>query len=364
MPGPKIKILPAITIPSGGWTLKVYITDTVQFDTGVTATMSAGTYYMSNDNQSDCFLWELMDKLYDALDALGAGGGKDDYNGSDYLGKPILWIDNATQKVKILLGGETADMRFSWSENDGDSIADVLGFNSATVNDYTGTTLTADWQHAYGWYDDEGAAADYIVEDIAEPNVLQSVAPSGHVKTTYIDTLYKNTLELQLVKRLRMWSGGIGYAEESIDPYERNVPLECWFKEAEQGIQFRVYEYNQWDTTLALRTGTATGGSTTTLIDSIIGGFDADPQEHKGQIIEIDGATEGILRYYISSHTTTTFTLPNALLNVDLNGEDYTIYDMRYRTYVLDLRAMRAFAPVEVSRTNRFNLIIPMRKYL
>src|SRR3990167_8625070 len=131
---PRPKILTAITIPTGGWVFKIYASVATQYDTAVTATIAAGTYYMANDGQSDDFLMELQDKLNTAVAASAVGAD----------GHVVFWIDPDNHKVKIGFDGDhyqgatPQDIKLAWTEEDGSDIAKVLG-----VDDPADDTATA-----------------------------------------------------------------------------------------------------------------------------------------------------------------------------------------------------------------------------
>ena len=53
------KILSAIVVPTGGWAFVIDLSKTTDYDTAVTATLPAGTYYLSDAHRSS----ELRDAL-------------------------------------------------------------------------------------------------------------------------------------------------------------------------------------------------------------------------------------------------------------------------------------------------------------
>jgi len=360
---PRPKLLSVLTVPAGGWDLRLEITDAGQFDTDVDITIPAGDYFMSADNQSDDFLRAIMLAAYTDLDALAAGGGKDNYNGSDANGKPLLTIDSS-HKVKIEVGnGE--EMRIDWTVFDGASIAAVLGFSSAAALDLD-SGVTGGYQHAYGWYaDEDGLLISDLAEDAAVLHATQSVAPAGPVTTQYIATRYRNMIRLQFLPRLKTWSRGVGYATASVDPYARNVPLECWWSEASQGRRFRYYRDSKIGTAVAEVIGTPTGADTTTLTDTGRS-FTTDPQEHAGKILQTESFTTlgEPMRFYISSHTATVITVANSVHNTALNigSGTFEIFDQRYGTYVLNTTGMGEFSPAELPRIDKYDIDIPVRK--
>ncbi|HJW74987.1 MAG TPA: hypothetical protein VJ787_04875, partial [Thermoleophilia bacterium] len=65
------KLLSVVTIPSGGWQLRMYISNVTQWDTPVTVTMAAGEYFVAFDQQGDDFVRELHRRIYDGMIASG-----------------------------------------------------------------------------------------------------------------------------------------------------------------------------------------------------------------------------------------------------------------------------------------------------
>lgn len=354
------KILTRFT--TSAMTLTLYIDNAGDFDQEVTVSLPAGDYYMAWDGQSDDFLWVLADAIYDALVA----SGNPIYEDTSASGKLFFELTSAN-KVKISVGIIEADVRIAWTEDDGAAVAAILGFNSAANLDLTtanGWTATGTWQHAYGWYaDEDGQMPSLKYVDDESANALQSVAISGHVKTQYLDSRYSNALSLAFLSRDITYSDGVGYATAPVDPAEKNIPLECWWHEARQGIEFRIYRANyQQDTTKAEIAGAPTASTTTTITDSTKA-FDVDPQTHKGKMFL---ATENGVpnrRFFISSHTATVITFPNALFNETPGTIAYWILDQRYRTYVVDLQRMQQFAPMELPNIVRFDITIPLLRY-
>ena len=362
MPAPRPKILTAFTVPTGGWVLKVYVTNAGDYDTAVTATIPAGTYYVAGDNQADDFLYQLMSVTHAALDACAVAA----YNGSGFEGKLLAGIVDA---YVVLAVGDDLDMRVAWTEEDGADIAEVLGFSSAAVLDIEETIETGDWPHAYGWYaDEDGQVEAHDLEDAVEALSLQSVAPTGNVRTIALSRKYSNRLALRFLTAAQMFSRA-GYTEVPATPYTRNRGLECWWQAARQGAQFRVYLYNQRTYAGAVERGTATAGAPTTLTDGTKH-WDIDPQQHAGKCIVraavADVADKLSMRWHIASHTATILTVPLAVAGVDVAavGSEYGILDMRYRTYVLDISREPRFAPVEAADIERWSIEIPLLRYI
>jgi hypothetical protein len=200
------------------------------------------------------------------------------------------------------------------------------------------------------------------------------VAVAGTIRSQFIGERFSNVVSLHDVPRLLMLSGGIGYKEAPIDPYKRNVPLECWWEEARQGIEFRLYmDGNNAASAANLVTradlaGDIDAASTTTALTDVGKSLSVEPQTHKGQLLAVTGfvAESDWQRFFITSHTATVFTVPNSLFaqEFDALATQYHVLDQRYRTYVVDLKQMIKFDAVELPNIERFDLTIPLRKFI
>jgi hypothetical protein len=377
MPIERPKILTAITIPTGGWTLTINYSTVANgvYGDPVTSTMAAGTYYMAWDGQADDFMWELANTVNVALDAAGL---------ADWVGRSegMMILLNSNHKVQIGFsgtwfedfGGAHSDVQIDWTATDGVSIGGVLGYDTSAVLNFDQSgppeTLTADDQHAYGWYaDTDGELEKLGIEPEDSPAFEQSFAPSGHSKVQYIGTKFENELQLRYVPRLKTWSRNIGYTTAAVYPYARNVPLECWWQEARQGIQFRVYRGSTIDTTKANDSITPTADTATTLT---AGGesFSIDPDQWAGKLLIVPAYTDVIslsMRFYIASHTATVLTVAQQQEpQRDVANSDVSVchlFDQRYETYVVDLNAMQGFKPQEMKDIDKFTIRIPLVRY-
>lgn len=370
---PQPKILSAITVPTGGWVFKLYVSRLAQYDTEVTATIAAGTYFLSWDNQSDDFLYAFGVAVNAAIDAAHAAFPSYSLQ---------CWLDSS-YKVNIgfedsyYQGSPARGIKLAWTEQDGDDIAKVLGFDYSADDTNTSAggsnnkTFTADWQHGYGWYaNDDGLLRDSMVEDESEVAAMQSVAESGLTRTQRIGQRFLNTIKLEFVPRDRMWSQNVGYGASSVYPYEKNQGLECWWLQAQQGYRFRFYRDGRHTLAAAAVAGTATGATTTTLTDSGRS-FDTDPQPYAGRLLWIDRWGTNInfpARFYVSSHTATVLSTGNAAAysqNMNTGGSGYHVFDQPYQTYVVDLAKMRSFKPVQTAEAlDVYSIEIPVRRYV
>jgi hypothetical protein len=361
-----------ITVPTGGWTIKVYVSRAAEYDTTVTATIAAGDYFMSWDNQSDDFLFALSNTLNAAIDAAHAAYPTDSV---------AMWLDS-DHKVNIgfedtyYQGDPARGIKIAWTESDGDDIGKVLGFDHSADDTNTSAggsnnkTFTADWHHGHGWYADaDGWLEEFSVRDFSEVDALQSRGHTGVVRTQQIASRYDNEIKLGMVTEGRMWSDGVGYGETNVHPYERNQALECWWLQAQQGKRFRVYRDARQDLTTTALASNATASATTTLTDSARS-LDIDPQVYKGRRLWIDSYGTNIdfpARFYISSHTATVFTVPAAhpySANLAAGGAAYHVFDQPYGTYVVDLQRMKRFEPRELGQINRHAITIPLWRYV
>lgn len=359
---PRPKILTRFTVPSGGWDLKVYSSTSSDYDTSFTATIPAGDYYVGWDDQDDDFLYALCSQIWT--------DGSNNYYPILNLtstGKTFFQVIHANQPVKV-----------AWTELDGDEVANVLGFDSSSDATDIEHGVTSTWQHAYGWYaNEDGLLVMDYAEDIDHPMAPQSVAPAtGHAKTHYVGSHYRNILKLQHVARARMWSGQTGYTETSVHPYEKNTPLECWWRLARTGRPFRVYRDGRIN---AASTAADRGLVTLTNIDGSTfqdtsKAWDIDPQRWKGRLfsfvpdefIHTGGisVTEMHKRWYISSHDADTLTFANSEPYNDQHDDgDYYILDQPYQTYWVDLNKMDKFHPKELPHIDRYNIDIPLLRY-
>lgn len=369
---PQPKLLTAITVPTGGWAIKVYLSTLAagQFGVNFTATIAAGTYYIAWDGQSDDLLRALGAAMQTAMVALGAPFNADSY---------IIITLTDTHHVRFhFYGSEFADndqrdVRIAWPESS-TSLAAALGFDSSANDDATGVdnpSVTGDWQHAYGWYaDDDGLYESDWSADIAAVQAEQAKSLGGIVKTLRYSETFRNELKLHFVPGEKTFSDGVGYGQASVTPYERNAPLECWWREASQGVRFRYYRDGRGTLASAADAGTATAGAATTLTNANKS-LDIDPQIHKSRILFVEafGASSvsvDSLRYFIVSHTATIYTVyahPSGL-NTNSVRSTYFVFDQPYKTYVLDVEAMREFAHENNPPTlDAWGITIPMLRY-
>ena len=365
MASPKPKMLSALTVPDGGWQLRIKVSVAGSFDTTVDATMAAGDYFMAGDQQADDFLYELMIKVNVAIDASGFT-----LAATDGL---LAWIDS-DHKVNLgfdggsFEGATIRDVEITWTALDGSSIAGVLGFGSSADDQSTGVdfpVFVGDYHHAYGWYaDEDGYLAGDLAVDSEDVTVPRSLSPAGFAKIHFVAGRFSNQIQLQFLKDTEMNSDGKGYADVPLHPYDRNRGLECWWYEASRGVRFRYYRDGRHDTISAADRGTSTAGTTTTLTDSGKN-HSVEPFRWPGRLIrKTIGDVLADIHWHIASHTATVLTVTNALWQSTTFGtEAYFLLDQPYRTYWLDTEQMRKFLPSEVPRLNRYNISIPVMKY-
>jgi hypothetical protein len=382
MTQPRPKILTRITVPTGGWTFKWYAEAGKAGETAITAVIAAGNYYMADDQQTDCFLRELSNKAIIASKAAGYDEG------------PVLWIDS-DHKTKIgfegadYATGDKQSVKIAWTENDGASIAAVLGFDSSADDSSDGTdnaTFTGDYHHAYGWYADEDgllAPGGDQVEDIDNPNAIQNRSIAGYAKTQYLGSFFTNRLALQFVTQGKVFSNGVSYGSAPVQSSDgatataRNEPLECWYREARRGTPFRVYRYNQRDSGSAADRGSSSfAGAASTTYTVTAKAWSEEPQRWAGGLLVLPGgSSDGYLlsldvqvSWYITSNTDNDLTVPahptGYIHNSNNDPTTFQIHDMRYETYVLADPQSQPFEPTELPNIARFDWSMRLLKYV
>jgi len=362
-------MLSVITVPSGGWTLKVYVSVSTTLDTAVTCTIAAGDYFISWDGQSDDLLYEIESKLSTAMSAGPGNFYQRVHLGIDSDHKVYFWFWSATYKTSPY-----HDVRIAWTEDDGATIASALGFDGSADDTSTGTNfpkLTADYPHPYGWYaDSDGLLAGDSPKDWDEVTSLQSIGPAGHAVTQFIGARRRNEIELQNLPNTKTWSANTGYETAPVHPYNYNEPLECWWQEARQGKRFRFYRNGNIDTNRPVEQGTATAGAAGTLTDSGKSWETSPAQRYAGYILRGEmattpaGADAAYMHKIISSHTATVLTLSSDLTGgYTYDTDSYWILDHTYETYVLDVSKMREFRPQEIPSIDEYNIKIPVVRY-
>ena len=374
---PRPKILSVVTVPTGGWDFKFYASIAGAYDTAITATIPAGDYFMAGDNQSDDFLFALQTQMQAGVtSALGANA---------YV---MVDIHPTSHKVRIKFDGADFadagagdnDVKLAWTESDVD-MYEVLGFNGAADDTSTAVDyplFTADWHHAYGWYSDEdGQLESLSIADGNSADVSQGRSLGGQVKTQYRGEYFESILRLSQIERnfngrTKMISKGVSYAVAPVHPYNRNEPLECWWREACQGKRFRVYRDGYVNTDRASDRGAQTGQNTTTVTDTGKS-WAIEPYRWKSMVLhcaefEINGA-QITQSYFVASHTATVLTVANAHpsgLNILDAASTYYLFEHEYGTYVVDLGDMSKWDPDdwEIPGIDRYSVEIPLMRHV
>lgn len=365
---PQPKILTAIIVPDGGWSTRIQISDATPFDTNINFTIAAGTYYMAWDHQSDDFLHAFCT----AFSAAAATAGFATAVMSGYM--------TSAHKVGLAFhgahftGSNDRQVKIVWTNGNGPSIAAILGFDGSADDSSTGTAyphFTGDYQHSHAWYADaDGRCEELLVEDINEVTSLQSVAHSGKVVTQFISGRFKNMLKLRWLPVEKTFSRGISYTVAPVYPYTRNNGLECWWRTAREGRPFRVYwDGCSIDTARGVKYVETSGTTTTVTISGVT--LQTDPMRWSERLLYIPvwnaNGTSFPERFYVTSHTGTVFTVPNADssgLALGANDDEVHLFEQRYRPYVLDLEQMQEFAPREAARHGLYDIDIPLRLYV
>lgn len=365
-----------ITVPTGGWTWDIDLSSAAQYDTNITGTVAAGDYFLSGDNQSDDLLYALQDSIQTEID------------GSAVTGDICIGFDNEQHKLKIQFYGTgfvdatgDNDVRINWDSWTA-GLLQALGQDGTAAETSTATDnpiFYTDWHVGYNWYaDEDGQVSDIVVADIGEAFSLQGKSISGKVKTQFFGDSYTNFLELKFLERYeqgrtKVFSDGVAYGAAPVWPYNRNEPLECWWLQARKGKRFRVYRDGYVRANNAAGTGTSSACNTTILTDAAKS-WSVEPFRWPGRVVYIGAYSPSVNQmFYIASSTATSLTVANAHPSgddVDGNtggaaGGAYTLYDLTYDTYVLDLKRMKSFNPRQVnSAQDRYNITIPLLRYV
>lgn len=366
---PRPKILSEIIVPSAGWDLDFSISVAGSYDTPLTATIPAGTYYMAWDAQSDDLVWRLEYEMKQAIIDAGLGTGR----------HPTVNL-NSAHKIEIrfrgpnLSGAPQNHVELTLTTSSAELLA-AIGFDGSSDLQSTGTNailFTADYQHAYGWYADaDGQLASLRVEDSQRTNTPQAVDLDGRSAAVQMGSYFENELVLQWLPRQLVYSRGVNYGDAPVGPYLRNVPLECWWHQAKLGHRFRVYREGRTDSTAPIDAMEATA-YTNSSVTAAGKSFSVDPDEHLNRILMVlDRTTTAGLqpaRFAISGHTAQTLTSYNTTGDRQSwlqAAADQTCYvlDQRYETYVVDLNGMSRFAPAERPGVDYHDISIPLLRY-
>lgn len=356
------KFLSVVQIPTGGWTFKIYITNTVAYDTAVSVTLDAGQYYLSGDQQSDDLLRELMVKARAGIRAVGGA----------FAGAALYATIDNDHKVNInfstAFSSTHRDTKIAWTECSAD-LAAALGFSRSADDTVTGTdypSFVADWHHGFGWYADEDGLLRFAhLVDRRDLEVRQTRTVSGWVTTQMLAERFDNLISLYAVSRTKMLSNGQGYGDTPVRGYERNQGLECFWEEASRGNTFRFYRNWRRDQPVDRGQFDSTAGVSSATDNSKA--WDIDPQEHAGRILRMTGVGSGddTMEWFIESHTADTLTISaDSGMVAPATAEDYTIHDITYSSYVLDVGKMRRFDPAEIPNIDRFSIDLPVFRYI
>lgn len=380
--GLRPKILTALTVPSGGWNLEFTLSNSGTLDTPLTATIPAGDYFVAWDSQTDDLIHEVAKQMRLAIE--GVGGGFE-------TGRGVTAYIDTDHKVNIRFIGNLwdedvnawdNDVEISWSTSHADLVK-ALGADAS--DDFSSTsenepTWTAPRQHGWAWYaTEDGQLADLGKPraDFREATVTQSRALDGSTKTVQWATRYRSSVNLGWLTAAQTWSDGQGYGDTpTATEYPYNQGLECWFEEAAKGTRFRVYEH---DPLLFSDPGATEIGSVSSIATSYIEdsgkSWGQDPQAYKDYVVAFGwrgfaGGKETPGRFYIASNTdvrlTSDETSPSGFSWYAGSTGDalFYIHDVRYRTYVLDTAKMSEFAPQEIPNLDRYNIEIPLLRYV
>lgn len=367
---PRPKILTEITVPSGGWDLDFIVSVAGSLDTPLTATIPAGTYFISWDAQADDLLWEVAYRLRASIISAGIGAGRFPYVALDSDHKVVISFRGTGFD-----GAPTNDVEITWTTSNAD-LAAALGFDSTTDDQSLGVDrpeFTADYQHAFGWYADaDGQLASLLTEDVPIVTTPQAVSYTGQSMAQYLGERYTNELALQWLPRALTHSRGIGYGASPLAPYQRNKGLQSWWEEAKLGRRFRVYRDGRTDDGAPVDRMESTTSDNASVTDAAKS-MQTDPAEHLGRLLlvldQASGAGLQPRRFRITTQTATAVTSPqnspDGQIWIYATATDKTclILDQRYETYVVDLTSMSSFAPIERPTVDYYDITIPLLRY-
>ncbi len=367
-------LLSVVTIPTGGWTFKFYLSDAAAYDKTVTVTLAAGDYFISGDNQSDDLLFELQTKVQAGIIAAGGAFIHDHY----FYASADEFTTTAQKYVRLAFSGFTGHpgnhIKIAWSESSVD-LAAALGFPTTdyeTDGTDSGTYQSGSYGHAYAWHsDDTGQLIDFPPFDAHEVAATQKRGPiDGRVKSCLMGDMFSNEVTLQWLSRAAVASGETDYGDAPPYPYDRNRGLECWWREARQGKHFRLYDHKT-ATVNPQEVVTRTADSATTLTDTSKAWA---TNRWVGCVLRAAyGTWRGVTgisqEFRIASNTSNVLTVHNAPpdgLDLWVSAETFTIYQRTYRTYVVDLERMNKFQPLLMSDTldDYCGVTIPLFRYV
>ena len=361
--GSRPKILTAVTVPSGGWDIDFTISDGVS-PQALTATISAGTYFVAWDAQSDDLLFEVATQMRAAIVGGGLGASRGVYVSLNEAHKVEIHFIGAN-----FAGSPNNEVELNWTTSNADLIK-ALGVDGTADDTSTGTDnpiFTLDRQHGYGWYSTEdGQLEAYPREDFNEATRTQSRALDGSVKTVLWASRYDAQATFGFLTAQNTWTQGKGYGDAPVYPYEYNQGLEAWWEAVKDGTQFRFYER---DTPAAravdgVEHGVNDLNSSTSLRDS---GKSWQDNIWQNMLVVFDRTSTRTYRLFINSNDTNTLTVatePNGFGWDTSASAPFTIYDARYQTYVIDDPQARRFEPTEIPNLNRYQIDIPMLRYV
>lgn len=364
------KILPLVTIPTGGYDINFKISVAASLDTSLTATITAGDYFMAWDGYTDDLVYEIAGAIQLAITTAGHGTGR----------RCHCYIDS-DHKLNIRFYGSAYvssvgwenDVEITWATSD-TGIVEICGSDGTTWSS-TNTDhpyWTGDYQHGYAWY----ASEDHVLSDLMPydseiARIAQTTALDGTTKTVLWGSRYVNNLSLQNVKHVDMWSNGSAYGESVSYGLERNRGLECWWRLARQGTRFRLYRN---DSVLVDAAGAvAAGVNSTTDTDSLryTSGNWTDDEWIGMAALWYRGASTvtgmpGRFRIddndneYILAESS----LPGGGTVDESASQQFFIKDLRFQTYILNTEEMSQFNPIEVPNIDRYDIEIPLKRYV
>lgn len=364
------KILTMITVPTGGYDLEFTISISSSLNTALTATIAAGEYFMSWDGYSDDLVYAIAGAMRTAI--VNAGYGTNRYVHCYINSDKRLVIRFYGSAFEDSVGHEN-DVKISWSTSDA-GIVEACGSDGT---DWTSTATdnpywTGDNRHGFAWYaEEEHVLSGLMPYDSEIARIAQQTALDGTTKTVLWGSRYVNSLSLQNIKHVDMHSNGSSYGDAVSYGLEVNRGLECWWRSARNGTRFRVYRSDSVsvDSTLAIASGvnsvsesdalkqTSAGWATDKWVGmSVLWNRGAGVVSGMPARFRIDSNDDE--RVYAES------TLPGGDFVDATSSEQFFIKDLRFGTYILDTEKMSKWEPIEVPNIDRYDITIPLKRYV
>lgn len=363
------KILTMIEVPSGGWDLDFKISNASTLDTSLTATVPAGEYFVAWDHQLDDLLYRVTKAIRDAIVAAGLGTNRFVYTAIDEDNRVTIRFAGSSFVDSV---GHENNVEITWASSHADLIK-ALGSDGVTWSS-TGTNhpkWTATHQHSHGWYAREDIELDSLMRaDRNIATIAQNTSLDGTTGTVLWGSRYENALSLQFLSSVQTWSDGTAYGNNPPYGYNKNQALECWWMAARSGTRFRVYRN---ESKLVSASGALAAGVNEYINSAYIGDSSKAWTTNQWAGMAVLFNTQSALvteaaRFFIASNTATRLYSGASIANGSTwdpsAGEAFYIHDLLYRTYILNTTEMSEWAPDELPQIDRYNIRIPLKRYV